>query len=64
MSKGVETRLVKPTETADLNIGELLQTDSWETSMGLIQTPGTWVSMRKPQKSTGPPIEVQYLSLA
>ena len=36
-----ETRLQKPTETADLNKGELmgLQTDSWESSMGLTQIP-------------------------
>ncbi|ERE80355.1 hypothetical protein H671_3g8917 [Cricetulus griseus] len=33
------------------------QYDSWNTSMGLIQTQGTWVSVRKPQKSMGPPVE-------
>ena len=40
MSKVVKTRLVKPTETTDLNKGSLgPQTDHWETSVELIQNP-------------------------
>ncbi|EGW04933.1 hypothetical protein I79_014029 [Cricetulus griseus] len=66
MSNGVKTRLVKPTETAVLNHGDLL-------APRFITEKAAWNSYRRHEcgyqgrglgKSIGPLVEVQYFSLA
>ena len=64
MGKGVQTRLVKPTEKADLNNRELLVPRQLGNQHGTDPDPRNLGFCEEVLETMGPSVVVQYLSLA